>query len=208
MRTTTLIISLISFSLSLRAGHPNEESKNTDLKRWKSGFIVTLQGDTVKGSIKVNDFLDTYYDFQHMLSFRDSRGTTQYSPNDLASYSYHDQNNTVTMQSVSSPEGDGRVFLRLYYSGGCKVYGYVVTEMKGANGDISGSGMLRSSLIPNEKKYLQVGGSQFYQLKRIGFKKSMEDAFASCPRILSGLAARTYTYDNLQALVQDYNGLK
>jgi hypothetical protein len=209
MRTLTLILSLICFSLAVHAGHPNEEAKNLDSKRWKSGFIVTLKGDTINGKIKINDFLDGYYDFQRLVSFIDGKGTSQYTPNDLSSFSFNENQSMVTMQSVSSPEGDGHVFLRLYYSGGCKVYGFVITEIKGSNAVPAGGGLIRSSLIPTEKKYIQVGGSQFYQLKRVGFKKCMQEAFASCPRILSGLDSKAYSYDNLQALVSDYNrGLK
>lgn len=209
MRTLTLILTLISFSLAVHAGHPNEEAKNTDSKRWKNGFIVTTTGDTLHGKVKINDYMDTYYDFQRLVSFRDGRGTTQYTPNDLSSFSYSDNQSTATMQSVSSPEGDGRVFLKLYYSGSCKVYGFVISDINGANGAKAGDGVVRSSLIPTEKKYMQVGGSQFYQFKRGNFKKCMQDAFAFCPRILSGLDAKRYTYDTVQALVDDYNkGIK
>lgn len=209
MRTLTLILSLICFSQAALAGHPNEEAKNTDSKRWKNGFVVTSNGDTLRGKIKVNDYLDTYYDYQRLMSFRDSRGTTQYTPNDLSSFSYSDNQNNVTMQSVSSPEGDGHVFLRLYYSGTCKVYGFVITEIKGSHGMSTGDGIVHSSLIPTEKKYMQIGGSQFYQFKRGNFKRCMQEAFASCPHILSGLDSKAYTYDNIQALVSDYNkGIK
>jgi hypothetical protein len=196
---------MICLSFCLRASHPNSEAKNTDPKRWKKGFIVTLRGDTIHGTVRINDFLDPYYDYQRMVSFKDQKGTAQYSPNDLNSFSYEDQANPVTLQSVSSPDGDGHIFLRLYYSGSCKVYGYTITEIKGSNATPAGNGTVRSSLIPTEKKYIQVGGSQFYQFKRTSFKKCMEEAFASCPRILSGLNSRAYTYDNLQVLVRDYN---
>jgi hypothetical protein len=209
MRTLSLILTLISFSLAVHAGHPNKEAKNSDSKRWKNGFVVTLSGDTLHGKVKINDYLDTYYDYQRLLSFRDGHGTTQYTPNDLRSFSYIDNQSTATMQSVSSPEGDGRVFLRLYCSGSCKVYGFVITGIKGSHGAEAGDGLVRSSLIPTEKKYMQIGGSQFYQFKRGNFKKCMQEAFASCPHILSRLNSKAYTYDNIQALVDDYNrGIK
>jgi hypothetical protein len=196
-------------SLGLYASYPNDESQNLDSIRWKRGFIITLRGDTIHGKVKINDFLDGYYDFQRVVSFADSKGITPYRPDDLRSFSYLDGKSMVTMQSVSSPEGDGRVFLRLYYSGDCKVYGLVITEIKASNDVPAGGGLTHSSLFPTEKKYIQVGGSQFYKLKRIGFKKCMQAIFASCPHILSGLDSKVYTYDNLQDLIRDYNkGLK
>jgi hypothetical protein len=198
---------MICLSLGLRASHPNEEAKNLDSKRWKNGFIVSLRGDTLHGKIKINDFMDGYYDYQHLVSFIDSRGTSQFTPDDLSSFSYNGSEGNVTMQSVSSPDGDGHVFLRLYYSGRCKVYGFTKSEIKGSNDGHAGEGFIRSSLIPTEKKYIQVGGSQFYPVKRAGFKKCMEEVFASCPRILSRIDSREYTYDNLQAMVNDYNAI-
>ena len=39
----------------------------------------------------------------------------------------------------------------------------------------------------------------------INFRKNMKELFAMCPVILSRLESKTYTYDNWQALVKDYN---
>jgi len=209
MRTLTLIITLICLTHGLKAAHPNTDSKSSDTKRWRAGFVVTLNGDTMRGMVKINDYLDKHYDFQRLVAFSANGANTQYDPTQLQSFSYADNQNTVTMQSVSSPEGDGHVFLHLYYSGSCKVYGFMITEIKGANNNPAGDGIVHSSLFPTEKKYLQVGGSQFYQLKRVNFKKCIQEAFAGCPRIQARISDKAYSYDNLQALVDDYNkGLK
>ena len=168
---------------------------------------MILSGDTIHGKVKIIDFMDGYYDYQRQVSFRDQKNATQYTPDELASFSYEDKNDMVTLQSVSSPEGDGHIFLRRYYTGACKVYGMTISEIKGSTdmGPGKGDGLIHSSLIPSEHKYIQIGGSQFYLLKRVNFKRNMKEIFASCPHILSGLDSRQYTYENLQALVNDYN---
>jgi hypothetical protein len=96
--------------------------------------------------------------------------------------------------------------MKIYYTGDCKVYGFMVTELKGASGVPGGAdGLMRSSLIPNEKKYIQIKGSQFYQMRRLGFKRSMIEVFASCPHIVANLEMKVYTYDNWQSMVREYN---
>jgi len=206
MRSVILFLCLLSLSLSIKAGHPNDEVKDTDPKRWKSGFVVTLKGDTISGRIKATDFLDVYYDYQRMVAFKDNNGVNQYSPYELNSFSYtDDQNGLVTLQSVSSPDGDGHVFLKIYYTGECKVYGLMITEVKNNMSQEAGYGLVRSSLFPTEKKYIQIKGGQFFQMRRIGFKKSMKEVFATCPHILAGLESKQYTYDNWQDMVRDYN---
>ena len=194
-------------SLCIQAVLPNDESKGADVKRWRRGFVVTPHGDTIEGKIKVPDFLDVYYDYQRAVSFRDAKGTVDYTPTELLSFSYYEgKDSVITLQSVSSPEGDGHVFLKIYYSGDCKVYGFMVTEIKGASGVAGGQdGLIRSSLIPNEKKYIQIKGSQFYQMRRIGFKRSMIDVFAACPHIVANLEMKVYTYDNWPSMIKEYN---
>ncbi|MFK5151130.1 hypothetical protein ACI4CU_27640, partial [Klebsiella pneumoniae] len=90
-------------------------------------------------------------------------------------------NAMITMQSVSSPNGDGLVFLRLYCSGYCKVYGFTQTEIRTGSTFGPGSEMTRSSLLPTERKYIQLGGSQFFMLRGIKFKQTMKEFFAQYP---------------------------
>jgi hypothetical protein len=229
MRTTTLIIALIALSFGLRAAEPepgksgksndvktvnetptmNVSPGKSDSKRWKNGFIVTLKGDTIMGKIKTMDFLDALYDYQHAVAFKSDRGFNQYSPNDLKSFSYNEeQNKTVTLQAVSSPEGNGRVFLKLYYNGPCKVYGLTESQIKADNAPQGiDAPQMQSSLVTKEKKYFQVGNSQFYPIQRAGFKKNMKEVFASCPKIVEGLNSNRYNYEKWQDLIKDYNNL-
>lgn len=217
MRKTLLVCTLIAFSFAawakkhpVKPESPTDAAKRTDVakipdsKRWKSGFIVTLKGDTVQGKIKSMDFLDVYYDYQKVVSFRDDKGENHYSPNDLRSFSFSENSSeTVTLQSVSSPEGTGKAFMRLYYNGPCKVYGMTVVEVNAAAG--AADGQAQTSLIPREKKYLQIKNSQFYPIRRAGFRKNMREVFASYPRIVAGLDSKQYTYDKWETLVKDYN---
>ncbi len=218
MRNAILLLAFVALSAIVMAGPPHKEPhpidaakgtesvKNTDSKRWKKGFIVTLKGDTIEGKIKTMDFLDAYYDYQTMVSFKDQKGITQYSPNALSSFTFFEfPNNTVTMQAVSSPEGTGRVFLKLYYSGMCKVYGLTIKEVKAGASQETVDGQVQSSMISREKKYIQVQGSQFFPLKRVGFKKNMMEVFSSSPQIVAGLNSKEYTYEKWEALVRDYN---
>lgn len=209
MRSTILFLCLIFMGLGLYAAHPkdavksNEPAKTNDSKRWKKGFIVTLKGDTVEGKIKTMDFLDVYYDYQRVVTFKDSKGISQYTPNELGSFSFYEEaNNAVTLQAVSSPEGNGKAFLKTYATGQCKVYGLTIKEVKGG---ATASGEQNSSLISREKKYIQIKNSQFFPLKRAGFRKNMKEVFASYPKIVAGLNSKTYTYKKWQALVRDYN---
>lgn len=207
MRNTLLLICLMCLCLYNQAVLPNDESKGADAKRWRRGYVVTPQGDTLEGKIKVPDFLDVYYDYQRSVSFKNAKGTVEYTPTELNSFSYYEEKDSlITLQSVTSPEGDGHVFLKIYYTGDCKVYGFMQTELRGASGNIGTSDSpMRSSLIPNEKKYIQIKGSQFYQMRRIGFKRSMMEVFAACPHIVANLELKVYTYDNWPSMIHEYN---
>lgn len=209
MRSSILFICLVSIGFGLQAAHPKDATKNTDptktsdSKRWKKGFIVTLKGDTVEGKIKTLDFLDVYYDYQRVVSFKSDKGVNQYTPNELHSFSfYEDANSPVTLQAVSSPDGNGRAFLKTYATGSCKVYGMTIKEVKGSP---TASGEQNASLISKEKKYIQIKNSQFFPLKRAGFRKNMKEVFASYPRIVAGLNSKEYTYRKWALLVRDYN---
>ena len=217
MRNTILLLILVTLSLGLHAEGPaktisrssdatkrTDVVKNLDSKRWKRGFIVTLKGDTLQGKIKGLDFFDVYYDYQSLVSFQDAKGVSQYRPEDIRSFSFFDdKNSTVTLQAVSSPDGTGLAFLRLYYSGVCKVYGITKIEVSAVPG--SRDEPAQPSFIRNERKFLQVSNSQFYPLKRAGFKKNMREVFAAYPRIVAGLDSKQYTYDKWEDLVKDYN---
>ena len=215
MRNAILLLSLTAMSFGLRAEdpiklHPNDATKSTDnlktsdSKRWKTGYIVTLKGDTIQGKIKSLDFLDAYYDYQKVVSFQDAKGISQYSPNDLKAFSFFENpTSEVTMQAVSSPEGTGKAFLRLYVSGPCRVYGLTVTELHSATA--SGTDAMTPAMIQKEKKYIQIKSSQFFPLRRAGFKKNMKEVFASYPKIVAGLESNQYTYAKWENLVKDYN---
>ncbi len=198
---TILLVSLLFPSLCMHA-------QNDEPYRWKNGFILMLSGDTMAGKIKTNDFLDVHYDFYHNVSFKDRKEViTHYTPDDLISFSYVDDRDSihqmVTMESRSSPQGDGHFFMRLYCTGSCKVYAYTISEIKGAGQGENNT--VRSSLVPTEKKFIQVRGSDFIPLKRISFKKIMKTVFADCPTIISRINAKVYTYDNWLALINYYN---
>jgi hypothetical protein len=60
-------------------------------------------------------------------------------------------------------------------------------------------------MMAREQKYIQLKNSQFFPIKRIGFKKNMKEIFAKYPRIISGLDSGAYTYAKWQDLVKDYN---
>jgi len=213
MRNTLILLSLITLSIGLRAELPRPidatkatavATKTPDSKRWKDGYIVTLKGDTIQGKIKVLDFLDANYDYQKTVAFKDSKGVLQqYSPIDLKSFSFSEgpNNSMATLQSVSRPDGTGRAFLRIYYSGQCKVYGVTIKDVNNAV-EVPDQ---QYSMVTKEKKYIQVQNSQFFPIQRAGFKKNMKEVFASNPRILNGLNSGEYTYKTWQVLVMDYN---
>jgi len=228
MRNITLILALLALSFGIKAENPGSKSgKPTDIKavnevpatnvapgkpdskRWKNGFIVTLKGDTIMGKIKTMDFLDALYDYQRAVAFKSDKGFNQYSPNDLKSFSYNEeQNKSITLQAVSSPEGTGKVFLKLYYNGPCKVYGLTESQVKADNAPQGiDAPQMQSSFVTKEKKYFQIGSSQFYPIQRAGFKKNMKEVFASCPKIVEGLNSNRYNYEKWQDLVRDYNNL-
>ena len=200
MRISLLVWTLLVLSLDAKAG-------DDDPKRWKKGFVVTFGGDTIRGRVKINDYLDVNYDCQRTLEFKDSTGLTKYYfPESITSFFYYEGMDSTTQpgmyESVSNPWGQGRVFLRAYCYGSCKVYGQAITELKG---DIDRPGVTHAPLIPVEKKYVQLRGGQFYPLTRSGFKKTMREIFSDCPLIISRLDSKIYNYGNWQTLVNDYN---
>ncbi len=200
MRTSPLFWTILMLSLTAK-------DVDDDPKRWKKGFVVTFGGDTIRGRVKINDYLDVNYDCQRTLEFKDSTGLTKYYfPESITSFFYYEGMDSTTQpgmyESVSNPWGQGRVFLRAYCYGSCKVYGQAITELKG---DIDRPGVTHAPLIPTEKKYIQLRGSQFYPLTRSGFKKTMREIFSDCPLIISRLDSKIYNYGNWQTLVNDYN---
>src|SRR5579871_2209475 len=161
MRISVLFLSILFLTLNAKAG-------DDDPKRWKKGFVITYSGDTIRGKVKINDYLDINYDCQHILDFKDSKGIiVHYYPESLTSFFYYEGKDSTTQpgmyESVSNPWGQGRVFLRAYCYGTCKVYGLAITELKGDN---DRSNVMHAPLIPTEKKYIQLRGSQFYPLTR------------------------------------------
>jgi hypothetical protein len=138
-----------------------------------------------------------------VVAFRDQKGIAQYTPNELRSFSFYDEANAATtLRAVSNPDGSGRAFLKEYMAGTCKVYGMTVKDARGGSynaGDVS------SSFVTTEKKYIQIKNSQFFPLKRSGFRKHMKEVFADCPSIVAGLNSGQYTFHKWQALVKAYN---
>ena len=200
MRNLLLFSVLLLLSLHTKAG-------GDDPKRWKKGFVVTFSGDTIRGRVKINDYLDVNYDCQHTLEFKDQSGKAMhYFPESLQCFFYYEGQDSTSQpgmyQSVSNPWGQGRIFLRAYCYGTCKVYGQAITELKG---EVDRSSVMHAPLIPTEKKYVQIRGSQFYPLTRSGFKKTMKEIFSDCPLIISRLDSKEYTYSNWQVMVNDYN---
>jgi hypothetical protein len=88
----------------------------------------------------------------------------------------------------------------------CRVYGITISEAQDVQNNMGyAQRAVRLSLIPTEKKYIQINGSQFYPLKKMGFKKNMKEIFSSCQPIVDGLETKRYTFDNWQTLIADYN---
>ena len=200
MRTFLLFLIILFLSFTAKAG-------DDDPKRWKKGFVITFNGDTIWGRVKINDYLDVNYDCQRKLEFKDQHNRlVYYFPEAIRTFCYFDGQDTASeagrYESVSDPSREGRVFLRAYCSGTCHVYGQTITELKG---DRDRGDVMHAPLIPTEKKYIQIRGGNFIPFKRAGFKETMKEIFADCPTIISRLDSKAYTYVNWQAMVFDYN---
>jgi len=207
MRFATLVIFLLSL-LKINAQSSSTDAR--EAKRWKPGYIVTLNDDTVQGKIKSIQFLDSYYDYQRKVSFEHEGAMTEYMPVDIKGFSFYDKDakipDRITLESVSDPrEGGGHIFSRVYCTGACKVYGYTITLSRESESMMSAGKQIAPSLMAIEKKYIQLGRGDFMPLKMMGFKKSMKEIFVMCPKILARLENKEYTYDNWQAMVKDYN---
>ncbi|MCW3125789.1 MAG: hypothetical protein JWO03_1447 [Bacteroidetes bacterium] len=208
MRVLTLFIFCLCLSMSI---HAQSNSSNPDeAKRWKPGFIITLHDDTVYGKIKSLQFLDTYYDYQRKVAFEHEGVISEYLPVDIKLFSFDDlaekNREQITLEAVSDPrEGGGHIFSRILCNGACRVYAYTITLTRESESMMSTGKAIAPSLLATEKKYLQLGRSEFFPLKMIGFKKIMKEIFVMCPVILARLENKQYTYDNWKALVQDYN---
>lgn len=206
-RAILFIISLLLWC------HGMAQSNSTDpdeAKRWKPGYIITLNDDTIRGKIKDIRFLDVYYDYQRKVAFEHEGVITEYVPVELKGFALHTEEASkpilMVLESVSDPrEGDGHIFSRVYCTGACKVYGYTVTLTRESEVMMSSGKPVAPSLLATEKKYIQLGHGDFIPLKFIGFKKSMRELFTMCPLIVARLENKQYTYDNWQVMVHDYN---
>lgn len=204
--TFIILVLLLSSRLSAQ---PNSTDPD-EARRWKPGYIVTLNDDTIKGKIKDIRFLDVYYDFQRKVAFEHEGQITEYVPVELKGFALETEEASkpvrMVLESVSDPrEGGGHIFSRVYCTGACKVYGYTITLTRESEIMMSSGKPIAPSLLATEKKYIQLGHGDFIPLKFIGFKKSMRELFTMCPLIVARLENKQYTYDNWQAMVYDYN---
>lgn len=223
MRFTILLFGLISLSLSTYGQSDSADTRSgidsSHHKKWKYGFVIKLNGDTIKGKVKLPGiFGRENWDSWNKVSFEDKGGiTTVYASKDIKSFTYYKDlgeiPDTITMISVDPPEQPGvkdKIFCKLYLDGPCKVFGYHITTGSPVSFGVSSGpfvvgGFNYAGYDMNERIYIQTRGSDAFQMKRIGFKKTMKEFFTNCPVIISKLNSKTYTYDNWEEMVKDYN---
>ncbi len=204
------IFIIMLFLLASRLGAQSNSTDPDEARRWKPGYVINLNDDTVRGKIKDIRFLDVYYDYQRKVAFEHDGVITEYVPVELKGFALETEEASkpilIVLESVSDPrEGGGHIFSRVYCTGACKVYGYTITLTRESEVMMSSGKQMAPSLLATEKKYIQLGHGDFIPLKFIGFKKSMRDLFTMCPLIVARLENKQYTYDNWQAMVHDYN---
>lgn len=205
-----LALVILSFILAGQLCAQPNSSDPDEAKRWKPGYVITVNDDTIYGKIKDIKFLDVYYDYQRKVAFEHEGLMTEYVPVELKCFAFEGEEASkptkYVLESVSDPrEGGGHIFSRVFCTGACKVYGYTITLTRESEIMMSSGKSIAPSLLATEKKYIQLGHGDFIPLKFIGFKKSMRDLFTMCPVILARLESKQYTYDNWQAMVHDYN---
>ncbi len=202
MRIAILLLGLLCMGQCTQAlGDKNTKGKggNTHHKKWKPGFVVTVNGDTITGKMRDN-ISPPLYDMQYELAFDDQNSITKhFTPDSLSSFTlyrnHHDQIDTATYVTMNIDDTEiGHAFLRLCINGPCKVYGYTTVVPTGL-----------SSFSTVELKYIRVENGILESPRRIRFKKDMEALFSMCPIIISKLESEDYTFSNWGDMVRDYN---
>lgn len=219
------IVASLLLSLSLFAqdddAYGSRQAKRIskfDPKVWKSGYVLSPEGDTIFGLLRIEHtlFYD-YYNHGIELMGKD-RQVIFYTPKELKGYCYSDSlngkveknvfialDNTLNIDNQTLPVR--KAFFRVIEKGHCNVYGYYgYTPDAAATGALFGAvGALASANSMEELICIQSGGSDLWAVQALHFKRDMSMFFANCPKILDKVQSKQYTFESWKNMLKDYN---
>ncbi len=171
--------------------------EDLDPALWKPGYVVMLNGDTIKGVIRKVRFIDINleeFGYKVVIIGEDGLKRTVSSMKSRG-YGYKEGDSLVVYVAVDVPaelSGVGVVFCEIPIDGPCQELVYYEYVSNAYVRTLTARNLIRIK-------------SDMTLIKEIGFKHNMREFFASCTLILNGIDEKKYTYFNWEQIVKDYN---
>lgn len=159
---------------------------NAQAKYYK-GYVVLLNGDTLKGELKKN--LKKEFDNFTRASYRKSEGNEikTFRPDKIKSY-------CVDSVVFVSRNVDGeQVFVKRLSEGTVDLYEAQVEVMQ------------MNEIKVKSDYYMEKASGEFVKIKSGKFKKQITDAMGDNEEIVKGLEDKKYDYDNIVEVFDTYN---
>lgn len=151
------------------------------------GYLVTLNGDTIKGEIKMNPKKE--FDLFNKVFLKDESGVQKnYKPDKVKAYGFEDKHFVAAKY-----EGE-MMFYKILSSGKITLY-EIMYEMQQMN-----------DIVVKSEYYLAAKSSgEFEKLKQNKYKKQLSEFMKDNPDIISGDEEKKFEIEKVTDLIQQYN---
>ena len=178
------ILSLIVLVVAAIIGfHTNSNAQST----YYPGYVVQLNGDTLKGEIKKNPKREGDNFTKAAYRKKDGVDMKTFGPAKIKSYCVDG-----TIFVSRNVDGD-QVFVKQISKGVVCLYEVQVEVMQ------------MNEIKVRSDFYIEKHGGEFVKIKSSKFKKQMTDAMSDNQEIVKGLEDKTYDYENIVEVVNTYN---
>lgn len=173
----------LSFSYS------NAQKSPGFLGKWKAGYIINSNGDTIRGEVKPRGYLAN----QDKVVFISEGMKTEYSPEDIKGYGFMD----FFYESLKDSDGNSKFYYRLT-DGVIKHYEYYF-----ASSDLNNTGSMDIKLVC--QSVLIKNNGPLYFLKWKKFKRDMSNFIGDHPNLMDKIEANKYKARDLNEIIKEYN---
>jgi len=155
--------------------------------KYLPGYVIMLNGDTLKGEIKMNPKHE--FDNYTKASYRKKDGSEikSFTPAKIKEYCV----DGITF--VSRNVDDEQVFVKRLSKGAVNLYEAQIEVMQ------------MNEIKVKSDYYMEKSGGEFVKVKSSKFKKQMSDAMSDNQEIVKALEDKKYDYENIVEVVNAYN---
>ena len=174
--TVGMVASVMTFH-----SHANAQAK------YFSGYVILLNGDTLKGEVKKNPKRE--FDNFAKAAYRKKDGgeIKTFNPTKIKEY------NVDGVTFVSRNVNGEQVFVKRLSKGVVNLYESQIEVLQ------------MNDFKVKSDYYMEKGAGEFVKIKSGKFKKQVEEVMADNEEILKALADKKYEYDNIVELFNAYN---